>query len=71
MFLSSRKLNNLQLKSSLYEITVSYAGVRLTNSTGIFLSLEKVVDDFYDNRTTLSAVDFLRQNHQLARCERT
>ena len=52
MFLSSRKLSNLQLKSSLYEITVSYAGVRLTNSTGIFLSLEKIVDDFYDNRTT-------------------
>ena len=52
MLLSSRKLSNLQLKSSLYEITMSYADVRLTNSTGIFLSLEKIVDDFYDNRTT-------------------
>ena len=52
MFLSSRKLSNLQLELSLYEITVSYAGFRLTNSTGIILSLEKIVDDFYDNRTT-------------------
>ena len=71
MFLSSRKLSNLQLKSSLYEITVLYAGVRLTNSTGIFLSLENIVDDFYENKTTESAVDYLRQNHQLAHCERT
>ena len=71
MFLSSRKLSNLQLKSSLYEIAVSYTGVRLKNRTGIFFSREKIVNDFYDNRTTGSAVDFLRQNHQLARCERT
>ena len=71
MFSSSTKLSILQLKSSLYEIAVSYAGVRLKNSTGIFLSFEKIVNDFYDNRTTRSAVDYLRQNHQLARCERT
>ena len=71
MFLSRRKLSNLQLKSSLYEIAVSYAGVRFKNSTGIFLSLKKIVNDFYDNKTTGSAVNYLRKNHQLARCERT
>ena len=50
MFLSSRKLSYLQLKSNLYEITMSYAGVRLKNSTGIFFNLEKIVNDFYDNK---------------------
>ena len=46
MYLSSRNLSNLLLNSSLYEITVSYAAVRLTNSTGL-LSLVKIVDDLY------------------------
>ena len=41
MHLSSINLSNLQLKSSLNEITVSYAAVRLSNSTGILLSLKK------------------------------
>ena len=46
MHLSSKNLSNLQLKSSLHKITVSYAAVRLTNSTGILFSLEKIVDVF-------------------------
>ena len=44
MHLSSRNLRSLQLKSSLNEITVSYEAARLTNSTGILLSLEKLGD---------------------------
>ena len=46
--LSSRNLSSFQLKSSLYKITVSYAAVRLTNSAGILLSLEKIVNDLYN-----------------------
>ena len=51
--LSSRNLSILQLKSSLNEITVSYAAVRLTNSTVILLSLEKIVDDLYQQNDSI------------------
>ena len=47
MYLSSRNLSNLQLKSNFYEIAVSYAAVKLTNSTGLLFSLGKIVDDLY------------------------
>ena len=44
--LSSRNLSNLQLNPSLYEITVSYAAVRLTTGTSLFIPA-KIVNDFY------------------------
>ena len=55
MHLSSINLSNLQLKSSLNEITVSYAAVRLSNSTSILLSFKKscqLLTEGLDSRLT-------------------
>ena len=68
MHLFSKNLSSLPLKTNLYEITESFVAVRLKNSTGLLLSLEKIVDDFYkQNELTHGRLFVLKPSIDLLR----